>query len=296
MAIQSSLTNRVRHWLSYLGVLLGLMLLVAQTGSAATKMLLLNPVRAIFTDRQRTININVSNPTEEPITYTIATITMRPDKNGSLHEVSSESDQERKIREMIRYSPRRATIEPGKRQVVKLMVAKPADLPAGEYQTRLRISQQPGTKAAPAAAAPAGGSSFAVDILVDSTIPIIIQNGDISAEVKPLSVAVKPLPESPGGIAAEVKLARQGTASAFGNLFLTHLPARDPKAGREIGRAQGLALYLPDTERTVLVPLSGVTRQELTSGILRVTFQPHSGILESRDRPRPAVVREFPLH
>ncbi len=279
-------------------IVIGLVLVVgAGSALAAAKTLMLNPVRVIFTDRQRTVEVHVMNPTEESITYAISTVTMRKDGKGQLQEVTAESEKERSIRSMVRFSPRRATIEPGKRQVVKLMVNKPGDLAPGEYQTRLRFSPQPTAAPTTNSGAPAArkGSQFNVEILVDSTIPIIIQHGGIAAEVAPLALAVKQSTESPSGVAAEVKLSRSGNASAFGNVFLHYVPANDPKASRAIGQAQGVAIYLPEVEKKMLIPLTDISRQELSSGSIRVSFLPGTGSANQRENLGQKAVKDFPL-
>lgn len=261
---------------------------MAEIAGAATKMLMLNPVRTIFTDRQRSVNTHVINNSEEPITYTISLVTMRKGENGKLYEPETETEEERLVKNMIRFSPRRATIEPGKRQVVKLMARKPKNLPPGEYQTRLRLSPLvPQHSPAPKPANRTGKKGMIdLDLIVDSTFPIIIQHGGLTAEVTPLSIALKEFPKAPAGIAADVTFSRSGDCSAFGNVFLTFTPADNSKARREIGRALGLAIYLPNTERTMTVPLTGVSRQELTGGTIRVAFQADTGVVNKRKRKR----------
>lgn len=264
---------------------------------AAAKSLMLSPVRVIFTDRQRSADVHVINPSQETITYAISTVTMRKDAKGDLREVTSETEAERTIKNMIRFSPRRATIEPGKRQVVKLMVNKPSDLPPGEYQVRLRLSPQTAAlKPADTNLPQHGGSNIALEIIVDSTFPIIIQHGGIAAEVAPAALSVKQTAESPSGMAAEVKLSRSGNASAFGDVRLQYIPANDPKAIREIGHAQGTAIYLPETERKMIIPLYSITRQELTTGTVRVSYMSSTGSNNPREALGQKSVKDFPLH
>jgi len=255
---------------------------------AATKILMLNPVRTIFTDRQRSVNTHVINNSEESITYTISLVTMRKGENGKFYEPEIETEEELLIKNMIRFSPRRATIEPGKRQVVKLMVRKPKNLPPGEYQTRLRLSPLP-PRHSPApkpVARTVKKGMIDLDLIVDSTFPIIIQHGGLTAEVNPLSIALKEFPKAPAGIAAEVTFSRSGDCSAFGNVFITFTPADTSTASREIGRALGLAIYIPDTERTMTVPLTGVSRQGLSGGTIRVAFQADTGVVNKRKRKK----------
>lgn len=270
--------------------------LSAESALAAARALMLNPVRVIFTDRQRTMEVHVANPSQETVTYAIGIVTMRKDAHGQLREVTDETEAERQVRSMIRYAPRRATIEPGKRQVVKLMVNKPADLPAGEYQTRLKLSPLPAASApSPSAEAARGGTALNLEILVDSTFPIIIQHGNIAATVNPVALVLKQAADSPSGMVAEVRFSRSGNGSAFGNVFVQHLPANNPKAAREIGQVQGMVIYLPEAERTMRIPLANISRQELAAGTLRVSFVPGTGSTSGREQPGQRSSRDFPL-
>ncbi len=270
----------------------------AEVSLAATKSLLLTPIRAIFTDRQRSVDIHVNNTGDEPVTYAISLVTMRKDKDGQLRPVETETEQEQLVKSMIRFSPRRATIAPGARQIVKLIARKPQDLPPGEYQTRLSLSPQAESvqKQTGDAGASAGQkATFNIDVLVTSTIPVIIQNGEIAPEVTPLAFSLKPQAKASEGLAAEVKIGRSGKGSAFGNVRLDFIPANNPKNMRQIGYAEGLAIYLPDSERTIAIPLDNVTRQELSSGSVRVSFLPSTGSGDKQQKATPGNIKEFPV-
>jgi len=273
------------------------MFALAEVSLAATKSLLLTPVRAIFTDRQRSVDIRISNTSEEPITYAISLVTMRKDKNGQLREVQTETEEERLVKSMIRYSPRRATIAPGQRQVVKLMVQKPQDLPPGEYQTRMSFSPLADSpqKQQDQVGVPSGKASFNINFLVTSTIPVIIQNGDIAPDVTPLGFSLQQNAKTAESLAAEVKIGRSGKGSAFGNVRLDYIPANNPKAARKIGLLEGMTIYIPDTEQTFTIPLTGVTRQELSSGSVRVSFLPHAGSNGKQQKAAPENIKDFPL-
>lgn len=273
-------------------------LALVETSSAATKSLLLTPIRAVFTDRQRSVDIRVSNTGEEPITYVISLVTMRKDKNGQLREVETETEEEKFVKSMVRFSPRRATIEPGTRQVVKLMVRKPQDLPPGEYQTRLSFSPQadsPQKTSSEAALTADKKSSFNIDFLVQSTIPVIIQNGDIAPEVTPLAFSLQQQTKNLEGLAADVKFSRTGKGSAFGNVRIDFIPAKNPKDVRKIGYAEGMTIYAPESEQSLTIPLNGVSRQELASGSVRVSFQPSTGSGDKQQKATPGNIKDFPV-
>ena len=290
--------HRVRSLVASLVIIVATLTLTVDSALAAAKTLMMNPVRIVFTDRQRTMNAHISNPTQEPVTYAISTVTMRKDAKGQFSEAVTETEEERAIRSMVRFSPRRATIEPGKRQVVKLMVNKPSNLQPGEYQTRLRLSPQPSEHKN---ADPGPGalvkrqSKIELEIIVDSTFPIVIQHGDIAAQVAPVAVSVKQAPESPSGMAAEVKLSRSGTASSFGSVRLHYIPTNNPKGIREIGFVQGMSIYLPETERAISIPLANISRPELAAGTVRVSYLPGTGSNNPRGQSGQQVVKDFPL-
>lgn len=272
-----------------------LLLTLANEAAGATKMLMMTPVRAIFSDRQRSMNLSISNPSKHSIRYTISLVTMRKGNDGKFFFVTDETEEEKLVKGMIRYSPRLATIEPGKRQVVKLMLRKPKDLPAGEYQTRIRFTPlRENKKIAQADRELSANSLIDIDMIVSSTFPIIIQHG-VDAEISTESVSFKQFPSTPSGIAAAVKFSRNGNCSAFGNVFLKYKPKGKGKDTRNIGQAQGLAIYIPDTEKTMTIPLKNITPQELTSGSIEVLFQPHSGIAPKRKKNEAFRSRTFNL-
>lgn len=241
---------------------------------AATKMLMLNPVRVLFVDRYRSVKLSVGNPNDQVIPYKVSLVTMRRGADGQLYKPDVETEEELFVKSLIRFSPRRAFIDPKTHQIVKLMVRKPQDLPAGEYQTRLQIMPLEETKTKEQDAEQQAGKSFEIDMIVGVTIPIIIQHGDLHAEVTPLSLAIENLSAVPSGLAAKVSLERSGDCSAFGDVVVYSSPGSNNSKGKEIGRGRQVAIYLQDDNKDVTIPLHDFTRKDLTSGSLRVEFHP----------------------
>ena len=286
--------------LFFLLATLGLLLVIGlvDLSQAATKNLMVAPVRAVFTDRQRAAEIRISNISEESITYSISTVTMRRDEDKQLYRVDDEmeTEDERLVRDMIRFSPRRATIEPGQQQFIKLMVRKPQDLPPGEYRTRLSISPlaDPGLQQRDLSDIPSEEQlAIVVEVLVTSTIPLIIQHGDIAPEVTPLALSLPSQTADSENPRATVRLGRSGEGSAFGRLMLYHLPAGNPRGGRQVvGYLDGAVIYQPETEREFSVPLRDVSSRDLSSGTLRVEYLSDIG---ARGSSEAAAFKDFPL-
>ncbi len=242
-----------------------------------THQLSMNPVRIVFTDRKRVANVKISNLTDHRLFYAISTITMRKNDEGHWDEVQDESEKEMMLRKMIRYSPRRASIDPGKRQLVKMMLRKPKDLQPGEYVTWVQLLpiEDPadnllGENTTEKDAVPI---KINVDLVVKSNFPVIIQNGKISSQIVPEAVQIKPPEGTDGMPIADVVLQREGKASVFGNIYMNYIPANFGKA-RPIGWASEVAVYLSENSRSFPVRLKRISLEELRTGQLEVTFKP----------------------
>ncbi|MGI6656432.1 MAG: hypothetical protein ACOX5Z_06350 [Desulfobulbus sp.] len=275
-------------------------LLAADAALAAmkTRTLMITPMQIIFPDRQRNVDVYVYNPTQEEISYRIDTVTLRTGPDGRMQELApeQESAEEQRVRKMIRYAPRRATIAPGGRQVLKFMVNKPANLAPGEYRTRMILRPQPSAaKAAAARQQGAGDKSVSMDIelLVNSSFPIWIQHG-VRGVVEPVGVRLVPAPKAASGLAAEVVLHREGGGSGFGNLSLHYVPTNDPGASREVGYLPGVTVQMPLKEKKVQLNLKDISRQELSGGMLRATFRPSTGTNQRVNLGEPTS-RDFPV-
>jgi len=258
--------------------------------------LMFNPVRIAFDDQHRSAKVTISNPTDQATPYTLSLVTLRRGADGKLVEPETETEREKLSRQLIRFSPRRSIIEPGTRQVVKLMVRKPRDLPVGEYQTRLKVTPLPLPENMKKEQ-PNNGGRFQVSMIVGATIPVIVQHGIVPPKVIPLSVDIDEHEQAKSGLAAKVTLSRKGEGSAFGDVLIYHIPAGSKTEQKLIGQARGVAIYLPTTERLATVLLKNVSRAELTSGTIKVEFHPNLPGQKQRKKKGHDMLssREFPL-
>jgi hypothetical protein len=97
------------------------------------------------------------------------------------------------------------------------------------------------------------------------SIPILVRHGATSATVTMASALLVPGVEGhPARV--EVRLEREGTRSAYGDLDV----AGASGAGRILGRARGVGIWLPNASRVVKVPLDDGA--VLPAGPLVATF------------------------
>jgi hypothetical protein len=261
---------------------------------AATHQLSLNPVRTVFTDKKRTATVRINNPTSHALGYSLSIITMRKNSEGNWVEADTENEEDILIKKMIRFAPRRAVIQPGKRQLVKMLLRKPKDLPVGEYRAWLHLV--PITVDGNGEGATTVGESesrgIRMDVVVNSNFPIIIQNGNIHSEMVPESIVIQS-PDGQKNYRADITLRREGDASIFGSLEVKYYGS-GASEGRKVGRASEIAMYLSENSKIYSLPLKNISGAELTSGLLEVNFQPvirdGSG---KQFQGKPAVSRKF---
>lgn len=102
---------------------------------------------AIFIDhRTRTAQVTLANPSAEPEEVDLAFAFGFPatDSAGQpyVRLFDEPADSFPSAAGWIRAFPRRVRLEPGQRQVVRLLAQPPADLPDGEYWTRLIVTSR----------------------------------------------------------------------------------------------------------------------------------------------------------
>ena len=86
-----------------------------------------------------------------------------------------EKDKGEDASEWVRFSPRRMRLGPNEHQTVRIVVRKPADLPAGEYTARLKIQAIP-PPPKPDEDAPTDKIKVNLNIVYGVTIPINIKH------------------------------------------------------------------------------------------------------------------------
>ncbi len=263
-----------KTWNSASALLAGMIIFFLMNSTlahAAPKTLMINPFRVVFEGRTRTATVNVANTNPTAVRYRVSLVTMKKNAKGGLTEVEAETYADKLAKSLIRFSPRQALIQPGQRQVVKLMVRKPADLPFGEYQTRLKFMPIAGKDPKTAENnAESAGPKLDIDLIVGVTIPVVVQHGQVNTHVVPSDLSIKPYPKVPSGYIAEVSLLRTGDYSAFGDIIVRYLG----KSGgnRVIAKGEDVGIYIPDAVRTVALPVELPKDLDFISGKIRVEF------------------------
>lgn len=247
---------------------------------AALADLMLFPTRIVFDKQQRAAQVELMNQGKTPETYRIHLVNRRMGPNGEFIAIEQPGPGEQFADALLRYSPRQVTIPPGGSQVVRILLRKPEDLATGEYRSHLQFDR----------VAEATGSSSVEDVakhgvkdvgvtiqaLVGASIPVIVRQGDTSAQLNLSDLAVQPPAAGvPGLLSFQMK--RDGNRSVYGDLLATFTTTAGVTF--EVARAGGVAVYVPNASRRVQLPLQLPSGNALPAGTLKLAFRerPESG-------------------
>jgi hypothetical protein len=210
--------------------------------------LLVAPTRLVL-DGRKSAEVILNNVGQEPATYRISVEFRRMNADGSLEDVASPTDREKRAEDMIVYAPRRVTLAPREPQVIRVAARPPAGLPDGEYRVHMLFRAVP--PATPVAAAAPGsqpkGISFALIPVYGVTIPVIVRLGNLQVKS---SIDNPQLETKDGKRSVALELTRTGERSTFGEVRVLKAGVKDPIA---IQRA--VAVYTEVGKRRVSVPI-----------------------------------------
>lgn len=233
--------------------------------------LMLHPTRIVFDKNTRAAQIELINNGNKPASYRISLVNRRMTDAGQFEAADVPVDGERFADEMLRYSPRQVTLQPGTAQTVRVMLRKPAELAEGEYRSHLQFDKLPdveGSASIENQGSP-NGIGVVMNALVGASVPVIVRHGNASAEVGLSGLALHK--DEAGHPVLALQFDRTGNSSVYGDISVTFTPANGtPRSLAQIG---GIAVYSPNRLRKAMLPLQVPKGVTLTGGRLEVSYR-----------------------
>lgn len=232
----------------------------------ASAELMIAPTRVVLAGAERSTELILVNKGAEQTAYRIDVENRRMRRDGALETATDTRPGELFAADMIRFSPRRVILEPGARQSLRVSVTPPAGLAPGEYRSHLRLMSAPtaaGTATAPAQDANDGALSIQLIAVRSITIPVIVRVGTLAATATVDNAALT----RQGDNMLVVKLTRGGTQSTYGDLRLTIAGETNP-----VYSVRGVAIYTPNTDRDVMLPLPADIKAKLAGRDVRIDY------------------------
>jgi P pilus assembly chaperone PapD len=240
----------------------------------ARAQLMLHPTRIVFEKNQRAAQIELINNGSKPATYRISLVNRRMTDSGQFEAVDSAEPGEYFAADMLRFSPRQITLEPGTAQTVRVMLRKPAELAEGEYRSHLQFEKLPDVEGSAsienqARGADGKGIGVVLNALVGASVPVIVRHGATSATVSLARLALQK-DEAQHQLLA-LQFEREGSRSVYGDLNVTFTPrGGTPRTLAQVG---GIAVYTPNRVRRAALPLEVPAGLALAHGTLEVSYR-----------------------
>ncbi|MBX9729710.1 MAG: molecular chaperone [Sphingomonas sp.] len=234
--------------------------------SPAAAQLMIAPTRVVLGGTERSTELILVNKGDEQTAFRIDVENRRMRSDGALETVTETRPGELFAADMIRFSPRRVVLNPGARQSLRVSVTLPAGLAPGEYRSHLRLMSAPtNAGAATSTASDANDGALSIQLIAvrSITIPVIVRVGALDAIASVDSAALT----SKADNLLVIKLTRAGTRSTYGDLRLTIAGEANP-----VYNVRGIAIYTPNTDRDVLLPLPADIKAKLIGRDVRIDY------------------------
>jgi hypothetical protein len=246
---------------------------LATMGVQAAHAVSVSPTALYIDSRTRTGMLTLHNPgtLAEEITIEFAFGYPQTDTAGNLTvPVTREPPAgEPSAMAWMRAFPRRLVLQPGQRQVVRVMVEPPADLPDGEYWARILVSSRGGQ---PPIEQTQGEVRLQLDVATTLVMAANFRKGAVGTG---LEVAAETAGRTADGVTLQVDLRRTGNAAFLGRMRADLVNARGDVLGtawddlavyREVRRRHVIPLP-PGTEGPLFVQVTIDTeREDLPAG------------------------------
>ncbi|MDG1824910.1 MAG: hypothetical protein P8H62_01460 [Henriciella sp.] len=235
----------------------------------ASAELLIAPTRVVLDRSDRSTELVVVNKGAEEAAFRISIENRRMNLDGSMEEVTEAIDDELFAKDFIRYSPRRIVLKPGERQTVRVSARLNGDMAEGEYRSHLRLQGAPlsaGRTLQSATSTDSGDLSIQLIAIRSITIPVIMRLGQLDADVDIESINLQEN-DAEDETLLVARMTRTGSRSTYGDIKIYAPDQVEP-----VYFARGIALYTPNTERDLILPLPSELRAALTGKDIRIEY------------------------
>ncbi len=227
-------------------------LLAVLASEAAAQGVVVAPHAVYLDHRTRSASVTLYNPGADPAEVTISSLYGYPVTDSLGHFTLFVPDSVEAAMPSatgwIEAFPRRMTLAPLQRQLVRLLARPPQGLPDGEYWSRIMISAKAGV--VQVAGADSAAIQIGLSLEVRTIIPLIYRKGALGTGIGLSSLRASPVGDS---LQVRVRLDRQGTAAYVGTAKGTLLTS----TGATVATFQQPVAVYYDAEPVFTIPIAG---------------------------------------
>lgn len=246
--------------------------LTTSFNALALGQLMVSPTRVVFEGNERTKQISVINNGSETGRFRISFVRRNMNAEGKIKQVD-ESEAGMYSDEMVRFSPRQVTLQPGQSQTVRLLLRKKSGTADGEYRSHMMFQSLPDAATSDVnnlAGDKANELTVTLIPVVGITIPVIVRQGKLDSKITLSDFEIKQGNTVKAQSVLSLKINREGTKSAYGD-FRVYFTAKGG-VPVTIGRINGVAVYTSTANRSLDIKLQMPENLSLSNGELRVTY------------------------
>ena len=233
--------------------------------AAAQGDLLVAPTRVVINGGGNA-EVVLSNIGNQPATYRIGVELRRMGAGGDFAEVpeAEATPAEKAAVEMLRYAPKRITLQPGQPQAIRMSARAAPELPDGEYRVHMSFRAIPPALSPEAAQEQVAAGQLAIRLtpVYGITIPVFVRKGRLEAGA---TLANPQLGSAGASQWLQLDLRRTGQRSLYGEII-------GKRGGEEIFAMKGVAIYPEVAARQVRIPLTPEQATKL-SGPIRIEYR-----------------------
>ncbi|TNE31835.1 MAG: molecular chaperone [Alphaproteobacteria bacterium] len=229
--------------------------------------LFISPHRVDIAPDGRIQELNVANKSDVPRRYDLQIINQVMTENG----VTERRDSfEYSAEKMLKFTPKRFTLEPGERQVIRVMVRRPKDLADGDYHSHLLFREVPLRNQERNSSGNGGQqkASFEIQALYGVAVPVVVQHGTVNSSMGIVSATLAQNEQDQSGLAIEFSRSGNGEASAY--LSVVHrLPGQEDVS---VTTEQWVRIYREVDKIRKFVALKPPADHHMSGGTLVLTL------------------------
>ncbi|WP_147323527.1 fimbrial biogenesis chaperone [Chitinophaga silvatica] len=232
--------------------------------------LLVTPVRVIFDGQKRSEDLNIANLGKDSARYVISLIEIRMKRDGTFEEINEPDSGQAFASKYLRFFPHSVVLAPNEAQIIKLQVTNTADLKPGEFRSHLYFRAVPDENYPLTTKNENDSTGIQVKLvpIFGISIPVIIRSGETRGSVRLSDITVKA--DEKQGPFVSMLFNRFGNASVYGDIEVSYISPQGRTT--QVALANGVAVYTPNLQRLIRIPLTNKNDINYHVGKLKITY------------------------
>lgn len=232
--------------------------------------LLVTPNRVVFDGQKRSEDLNIANLGKDSARFIISLIEIRMRKDGVFEEINEPDSGQQFASKYVRFFPHSVVLAPNEAQIVKLQVTNTSELKPGEFRSHLYFRAVPDENYPLNSTYGKDSTGIQVRLIpiFGLSIPVIIRSGETRGSVKVSDISVKT--DDKQGPFVSMLFNRFGNASVYGDIEVSYISPQGRTT--QVAKANGVAVYTPNLQRLIRIPLNSTNDINYHVGKLKITY------------------------